>query len=179
MVKNKVNKGNKEERVIELEMSQAIIDLARVTRVMAGGKRMRFRAAVVIGDRKSSVGTGVAKGADVTIAINKAVAKARKNLIRSPIFNETIPCKIQEKFKAAKILLKPAPAGTGIIAGGAMRQVLELSGIKNVVGKNLGSNNKINIVSATMQALGKLDKMVEKRKSMFKKEKSKKESEEK
>lgn len=179
MVKNKVNKENKEERVIELEMSQAIIDLARVTRVMAGGKRMRFRAAVVIGDKKSSVGIGVAKGADVTIAINKAVAKARKNLIRSPIVNETIPCKIQEKFKAAKILLKPAPSGTGIIAGGAMRQVLELSGIKNVVGKNLGSNNKINIVSATMQALGKLDKMVEKRKLMLKKEKSKEESEEK
>lgn len=172
------NKNKKEVSALGFEMEQRIIDIARVTRVMAGGKRMRFRATVAIGDKKEKIGVGVAKGADVTLAINKAVNKAKKNLVKSPIVNDTIPCQIREKFKAAKILLKPAPAGTGIIAGGAMRQVLELSGIQNIVGKNLGSNNKINIVYATISALAKLNKMAEKKLAMTKKV-TKKEEEEK
>lgn len=137
----------------EREFDQSIIDIARVTRVMAGGKRMRFRACVVIGDHKGKVGSAVAKGADVTGAINKAVTKARKNLITVPIVNETIPHRVDVKLGAAKILIKPAPKGTGIIAGGAVRAVLDLAGVSNVVAKILGTNNKINNVKATIKAL--------------------------
>jgi small subunit ribosomal protein S5 len=141
------------------EFDQVIIDIARVTRVMAGGKRMRFRACVVIGDRKGKVGSAVAKGADVTLAVNKAVTKARKNLVSIPIINETIPHRVDVKFGAARILIKPAPKGTGIIAGGAVRMVLDLAGVSNVVAKILGTNNKINNVKATIKALQMLKKV--------------------
>lgn len=138
------------------EFAQKMIDIARVTRVMAGGKRMSFRACVVIGDHRGHVGMGVRKGADVSMAINKAVNAARKHLITVQIVKDTIPAQALVKFGAAKILLKPAPIGTGIIAGGPVRAVLELSGIKNVVAKMLGSGNKINNVSATLEALKQL-----------------------
>jgi len=137
----------------EKEFEQKIIDLARVTRVMAGGKRMRFRATVVIGDRNGTIGLGTAKGADVTIAINKAVSQAKKALIIVPIVKETIPNQVTVKYKASKILLKPAPAGTGIKVGGVARMIIDLSGIPNIVGKILGSNNKINISRSVMLAL--------------------------
>jgi small subunit ribosomal protein S5 len=147
------------------EFDQKIIDLARVTRVMAGGKRMRFRACVAIGDKKGRVGIGLAKGADVAISVNKAVTKAKKELIEIPIVNETIPHEMRIKLKAAKLLLKPAPRGTGVKAGGAIRVVLELGGVPNVVAKILGTNNKVNNVKALMEALksfkvrpGSLDK---------------------
>ncbi len=154
MPKEKMRKSRRQEGRGEPEFEQRIIDIARVTRVMAGGKRMRFRACVVIGDKKGLVGYGLAKGADVTMAVNKAVTIAKKQMIRVPL-NEagTIPHAIHEKFGSAKILLKPAPQGTGIIAGGAMRLVLEVAGVTNVVGKILGSNNKINNVKATMKAI--------------------------
>ncbi len=147
------------DRAGDREFDQVIIDIARVTRVMAGGKRMRFRACVVIGDRKGKVGSAVAKGADVTLAVNKAVTKARKNLVSIPIVNETIPHRVDVKFGAARILIKPAPKGTGIIAGGAVRMVLDLAGVSNVVAKILGTNNKINNVKATIKALQMLKKV--------------------
>ncbi len=137
----------------EKEFEQVIVDIARVTRVMAGGKRMRFRACVVIGDHKGRVGYAVAKASDVTLAVNKAVTKAKKNLINVPIINETIPHQIRVKVKAAKILIKPAAKGTGVIAGGAVRIVLDLAGISNAVAKIFGTNNKINNIAATMKAL--------------------------
>lgn len=135
------------------EYEQRIIDLARVTRVMAGGKRMRFRACVALGNKRGLVGVALAKGADVTIAVTKAVNKAKKRMITVPIVNETIPHELRVKFKAARLLLKPAPKGTGIKAGGAVRVVLELAGVPNVVSKILGSNNKINNVTALLNAL--------------------------
>ena len=141
------------------EFDQVIVDIARVTRVMAGGKRMRFRACVAIGDRKGRVGYAVAKGADVSLAVNKAVNKAKKNLIQVPIVNQTIPHEIKIKKGAAKILLKPAKQGTGIIAGGAVRIILDLAGVKNIVSKILGTNNKISNVGATMEALKGLKKI--------------------
>lgn len=144
----------------EQEYEQKIIDLARVTRVTKGGKRMRFRACVVIGDKKGRIGFGVAKGADVTLAIAKAVNKAQKKIIIVPIINETIPCEIREKFCAAKVLLKPAVKGRGIIAGGAARSVFELAGIPNIACKILGSKNKINNVKATFFALERLSRMM-------------------
>ena len=124
-----------------------------MTRVTAGGKRLRFRACLVVGNKKGQVGWAVAKGADVTIAVNKAATKAKKRLIQIPIVKETIPHQVQVKYKAACILLKPAVAGTGIIAGGAARTVLELAGIPNIYSKILGSNNKINNVHVVFQAL--------------------------
>ncbi len=138
------------------EFDQKTIDLARVTRVMAGGKRMRFRACVVVGDRKGKIGWAVAKGADVSIALNKAATKAKKNLLTVKSYKNTIPHEIRIKFGAARVLFKPARSGTGIKAGGAVRSVLELSGIENVSAKILGSNNKINNVHATFMALAAL-----------------------
>lgn len=138
------------------EFEQKIIDIARVTRVTAGGKRMKFRACIILGDKKGRVGCAVAKGSDVTQAVAKAVAKAEKSLIVVSLKNETIPHEIREKFGAAVILLKPAPKGTGIKAGGAMRSVLELAGVPNAIGKILGSKNKINNSRATINALEKL-----------------------
>jgi len=140
----------------EKEFEQKILEIARVTRVTAGGKRMKFRACVIVGDKKGRVGMSVAKGLDVTAAVAKAGTKAEKNLVNVPQKNETIPYEIREKFGAAIILLKPAPKGTGVKAGGAMRSVLELAGVPNVVGKILGSKNKINISRATINALSKL-----------------------
>lgn len=156
MPKEKIRKPKLKGIKTEPEFEQRIIDIARVTRVMAGGKRMRFRACVVIGDKKGQVGYGLAKGADVTMAITKAINVAKKRLVRIFLVRGTIPHAIREKFGAAKILLKPAPQGTGIMAGGAVRLVLEVAGVENIVGKILGSNNKINNVKATFKALQNL-----------------------
>jgi len=138
------------------EFEQKMIDIARVTRVMAGGKRMRFRACVAIGNKKGRVAIGLAKGADVTGAVTKAVNKAKKDFIDIPIVNETIPHEIFQKLGAAKILFKPAKKGRGIIAGGAVRILLELSGIKNITCKILGTGNKVNNVKCTIEALKNL-----------------------
>lgn len=135
------------------EFEQRIVDLARVTRVTSGGKRMRFRATLAIGDKKGRVGMGVAKGADVAIAVTKSFNQAKKKLIKVPIINESIPHQVLIKYKAAQILLKPAPKGTGIKVGGAVRIVCELAGIENIRGKILGSNNKISNLRAALIAL--------------------------
>jgi len=141
------------------EFDQRILEIARVTRVMAGGKRMNFRACVAIGDKKGSVGVGLGKGADVTIAINKAVNKAKKKMVKVPIVNETIPHEVHNKLGAAKIMLKPAKQGRGVISGGVTRAILELAGIKNVTSKTLGTNNKINNARCTIDALSQLRKV--------------------
>ena len=143
------------------EFEQRILDVARVTRVMAGGKRMSFRACVAIGDRKNRVGIGLGKGADVAMAVNKAVNKAKKNLVDVPTVNETIPHEIYCKAGAAKILFKPARRGRGVIAGGVVRTILELAGVHNVSAKVLGTNNKINNARCAVEALKKI-KRVEK-----------------
>jgi len=145
-------RGRRPEREKD-EFDQKMIDLARVTRVMAGGKRMRFRACIVVGDGKGRLGWALAKGADVSIAMNKAAARAKKDLITVRSVNGTIPHVIKIKYKAAQILFKPARKGTGIKAGGAVRAVLELSGIQDISAKILGTNNKITNVHATFLAL--------------------------
>lgn len=155
------------------EFEQKMIDIARVTRVMAGGKRMRFRACVAIGNKKGRVAIGLAKGADVTGAVTKAVNKAKKEFIDIPITNETIPHEIYQKLGAAKILLKPARKGRGIIAGGVVRIVLELSGVKNAISKILGTGNKVNNAKCIIEALKNLKRpepkraKAEKEKAMF------------
>ena len=153
----------REQKFEEREFDQRIIDIARVTRVMAGGKRMRFRACVVIGDKKGRVAYGIGKGADVTLAVNKAVNNAKKDLITVPSINGTIPHEIRNKYKASRLLLKPAPKGTGVVAGGAVRLALELSGIDNIVAKVYGSKNKINNIKALLHALRDLNVSLQRR----------------
>ncbi|HPI67488.1 MAG TPA: 30S ribosomal protein S5 [bacterium] len=138
------------------EFDQKMVDLARVTRVTKGGKQLSFRALVVIGDKKGKIGYGVAKGKDVTLAVSKAVDQAKKVLIKIPLQQGTIPHKIVTKFKAAIVMLKPAPAGTGVKAGGPVRVVLDLAGVENIVGKMMGSKNKINNIKCVYLALKKL-----------------------
>jgi small subunit ribosomal protein S5 len=138
------------------EFEQRILDIARVTRVMAGGKRMNFRACIAIGDRKGKVGVGLGKGADVTMAVNKAVNHAKKDMITVNTINDTITHEVHHKEGAAKLLFKPARSGKGIIAGGVARAILELAGIKNVTSKQLGTNNKINNARCTIEALRSL-----------------------
>lgn len=138
------------------EFDQKTIELARVSRTMAGGKRMKFRALVAIGDGKGRVGIGVAKGTDVQASVQKAATAAKKHLIVVPIVDETIPHAVTLKLGASRIMLKPAPKGSGVIAGGPLRAIMELAGIKNVVSKILGSSNKINNVYAVMAALQSL-----------------------
>ena len=113
------------------EFDQKVVEVKRVTRVVAGGKRMRFRALVVIGNHKGKVGMGLKKGADVAESVNKAVNAAKKNLITLPLVNETIPHALNVKYKSSSLMLKPAKPGTGVIAGGAVRSVMDLSGVKN------------------------------------------------
>lgn len=148
------NKGNRGPRAQEpKEFDEEVIQLDRVTRVVKGGRRMRFRATVAIGNRKGKVGVGIGKSAEVVGAIKKAVADAKKGMIQVPIHDDTIPHRVNSKFKASKILLIPAGAGTGIIAGGATRKIIELSGIKNILSKTLGSSNRVNNSYATLEAL--------------------------
>ncbi len=145
---------NRDEKRDEFE--QRILDIARVTRVMAGGKRMNFRACIAIGDKKGKVGVGLGKGADVTMAVNKAVNQAKKDLITVNTVNDTITHEVFYKEGAAKLLFKPARSGKGIIAGGVARTILELAGIKNVTSKQMGTNNKINNARCTIEALRSL-----------------------
>ena len=137
----------------EKEFFEEVLQIDRVTRVVSGGRRLRFRATVVIGNKKGKVGMGVGKANEVVTAIQKATRKAKKSFVELDISNGTIPFPHKTKFKSAKLLLMPAGEGTGIIAGGASRKVIELVGIKNILSKSLGSSNKINLARATIQAL--------------------------
>ena len=143
----------------EKEFSETVVDINRISKKTKGGNQIRFSALVVVGDRKGKVGVGLCKARDVRSAIQKAIAYAKRRLIVAPVKDTTIPFEVRQKFNAAEILLKPAPLGTGIIAGGPMRVVLEAAGIKDVVGKILGTKNKISNVYATLAALETLAKM--------------------
>jgi len=151
------NRRRRSDRPVEKkEFIERVIEINRVTRVVKGGKRMRFRALVAIGDGKGRIGYGVSKAADVAGAISKAVAAAKKRITHAVFKNSSIPYPVRFSYKSAHILLKPAPAGTGIIAGGSMRTVLQLAGVKDVVGKALGSQNKMSNTVATIQALSQI-----------------------
>ena len=138
------------------QFEELVINIDRVSRVVKGGRRFRFKALVVVGDRKNKVGVGVAKGGDVQVAVQKATDIAKKNLIVIPIVNETIPHENEVKYSGARVLLKPAAPGTGIIAGGVVRSVVNVTGIRNLISKSLGSTNKVNIAYATVEALSNL-----------------------
>lgn len=138
------------------EFEQKLLDLARVTRVVKGGRRFRFRATLVIGNRKGKVGVGVGKGSDVTDAIGKAFDDAKKNMITVAIKNNTIAHAVEHKKGSARVILKPAKEGRSIVAGGAVRAVVDFAGIRDIVSKSLGTANKLNVARATVEALGML-----------------------
>ncbi len=140
----------------EKQFDERVVNIDRVARVVKGGRRFRFRALVIVGDHKGKVSMGIAKGADVTTAVTKAVDIAKKNFQEVVIVNGTIPHEIETKVGGAKIFLKPAARGTGLIAGGVVRTVLEVAGIQNVLSKSHGSSNKINTAYATLAALSAL-----------------------
>lgn len=137
----------------EKQFEERVVHIDRVARVVKGGRRFRFRALVVVGDKKGRVGIGIAKGADVTSAVAKAVDSAKKNLMNLKLYKGTFPHEAQAKVGGANILLKPAAAGTGLIAGGVVRTILEVAGVSNALSKSLGSTNKINTAYATLAAL--------------------------
>lgn len=149
------------------EFESKLLDLARVTRVTAGGKHFRFRALMIVGDKKGKVGVGVAKGLDVAQAIQKATRVAKKNLIEIPIIDGTILHEVSAKYGAARVLLKPQRKGRGLVAGGTVRAICELGGIENISSKILGgTTNKINNARATIKALQSLKLTNKKRKAI-------------
>ena len=143
-------------KAAETDLKEKLVNLNRVAKVTKGGRTFSFAAIVVVGDGNGTVGHGLGKARDVSESIAKAVDDAKKNLIKVPIHNGTIPHEQKGKYGAGKVLIKPAADGTGVIAGGAMRAVLEIAGVQNVLAKSMGSSNPHNVVKATIDALKSL-----------------------
>ena len=150
------NNKNKEVRTTDLELKDRLVAVRRVTKVTKGGRHFSFAAIVVVGDEKSVVGYGLGKANEVTTAISKGIEDAKKNLVKVPVYKNTIPHEQTAKFGGAEVFMKPAAPGTGVVAGGAMRAVLESVGITDVLAKSKGSSNPHNLVKATLKALSEM-----------------------
>lgn len=150
------------------EFEETVVQINRISKKTKGGNQVRFSALVVVGDKKGRVGVGLSKATDVRSAIRKAIDKATRSVVTIRMAGSTLPYSVREKFSAAKILLKPAPSGSGIIAGGPMRVVLEAVGVKDAVGKILGTNNKLSNVYATLNALQTISEMAERKENKTK-----------
>ena len=149
-IPKKLNRDN-------VEWSERVVSIQRVTKVVKGGKKMSFRAVVVVGNEKGKVGVGVGKAGEVIVAVRKAVTDGKKNVINVPLTNSnSIPHLTKGRFGAAKLVLRPSAPGSGVIAGGSIRTVLELAGVKNILSKQLGSNNLLNNARATINGLSTL-----------------------
>ncbi|MBQ6127704.1 30S ribosomal protein S5 [Candidatus Saccharibacteria bacterium] len=151
--RNDRRRGRVKADVAPKEFDEVTINIDRVSRTVAGGRRMRFKALVAIGNHKNKIGIGVAKGNDVTSAVSKATSKAKKNMITFAMDGETICHEVESKVTGADVLMKPAAPGTGIIAGGVVRSIIGLTGVKNLISKSLGSTNKVNIAYAVVEGL--------------------------
>lgn len=154
-----INKPDKRNKRVEKnsEFDERVIEISRVSRVVKGGRRIRFRVLVVIGDRNGRVSYGIAKANEISTAVRKAVSQAKKRMINVPIINDTIPYSVTVEEGSAKIFLAPASQGTSIVAGGAVRIVAELAGVKNILSKVIGTSNKINNVKAVYKAFNSFD----------------------
>jgi small subunit ribosomal protein S5 len=163
--KNNSTRGTRKKTVIRLskiKYEEKIVQIKRVTKVVKGGKKMTFRAIVIIGDNKRKVGVGIGRAEDVNLAIDKAILNGKKNLISVPLtLKYSVPHVVTASYGACSIMLRPASQGTGVIAGGSVRTVLELAGIKNILAKQFGSNNILNNAKATILALTTLNEKVE------------------
>jgi len=158
----KNSKNKKNIKLSKIKYEEKVIQIKRVTKVVKGGKKLTFRAVVIIGDNKKKVGVGIGRADDINIAITKAILNGKKNLINVPLtFKDSVPHVIQASYGACSIMLRPAAKGTGVIAGGSVRTVLELAGIQNILAKQFGSSNILNNAKATILALNLLNEKVE------------------
>ena len=159
---NRTGKRNLVTRLSKVKYEEKVIQVTRVTKVVKGGKKLTFRAIIIVGDTKRKVGVGVGRADDVNLAMDKAILNGKKNLITVPLtLNYSVPHVVKAGFGACSIMIRPAKLGTGVIAGGSVRTVLELAGIKNVVAKQFGSNNILNNAKATVLALTNLNQQIE------------------
>ncbi|MCX5749406.1 MAG: 30S ribosomal protein S5 [Candidatus Saganbacteria bacterium] len=156
MAEYKYNTGSEESGIKE-----KVVQIRRVTKVVKGGKKMSFRAVVIVGDEAGSVGLGIGKANEVASAIRKAVEDGKKNMIKVPIVGGTVPHDCEGKFSSTKTIIRTAPPGKGVIAGGPVRTVLELAGVRNIVAKSIGSSNAINVIRATLDSLLNLKNLEE------------------